>query len=84
MRRPHALAVAAWAVCAVWAMATLAALVFPGGLDYGEGPLVDQVARLGREEPLYRWPLVNAPFVVTNYPPLYVALVALLARLSGG
>jgi hypothetical protein len=68
---------------ALWSAATLAALTFPGGLDYGEGPLMDQAARLVRGEPLYRWPLDHAPWVVTNYPPLYMALLAGLARIAG-
>jgi hypothetical protein len=67
----------------LWSAATLAALTFPGGLDYGEGPIIDQAARLLHGEPLYRWPLERAPWVVTNYPPLYMALVAGLARVSG-
>lgn len=50
------------------------ALDYPYNLNYGEGPLLDQAARLARGEGLYS--LDAPPFVITNYPPLYMLAVA--------
>ncbi len=55
---------------------------FPYGLDYGEGPLLDQVRRLLAGESLYKPNLDKPPFMISNYPPLYVVLTALISRLT--
>jgi len=47
-------------------------LVFPYPVDYGEGPLLDQVVRLSRFESIYRLDLTTPPFTISNYPPLYM------------
>ncbi|MGC8838831.1 MAG: hypothetical protein ACP5UM_10490 [Anaerolineae bacterium] len=44
---------------------------YPYPLDYGEGPILDQVMRLARFQTIYRPDLSRPPYVVTNYPPLY-------------
>lgn len=50
------------------------ALSYPYNLNYGEGPLLDQAARLARGEGLYS---LNAPpYVITNYPPVFMLTVA--------
>ena len=46
-------------------------VTYPYPLDYGEGPILDQVMRLARFQNLYRPDLSTPPYVVTNYPPLY-------------
>lgn len=48
------------------------ALTFPYALDYGEGPILDQVMRLARGENIYRIDLASPPYVIANYPPLFV------------
>lgn len=40
-------------------------------LEYGEGPIVDQVERLARGENIYRPDLSQPPFVISNYPPVF-------------
>jgi len=58
-------------------------IVFPYPVDYGEGPLLDQTARLARLENIYDRDLSVPPFTVANYPPLYPALLSpVLARLG--
>jgi 4-amino-4-deoxy-L-arabinose transferase-like glycosyltransferase len=52
-------------------------------LDYGEGPLLDQVLRLARFENIYSADLSQPPFTVANYPPLFVALQVPFAWLFG-
>lgn len=47
------------------------ALDFPYTLNYGEGPLLDQAARLLRGENIYHADLSTAPYTIANYPPLY-------------
>src|ERR687898_859402 len=48
------------------------ALTFPYPLNYGEGPLLDQSVRLAEFQNIYRTDLSAPPYVVTNYPPLFM------------
>jgi Glycosyltransferase family 87 len=48
------------------------ALTFPYPLNYGEGPLLDQSVRLAQFENIYRTDLSAPPYVVSNYPPLFM------------
>jgi hypothetical protein len=60
-------------------------LGFPFPLDYGEGPLLAQVQQLlaGRAFwQIYANP-AQAPFLVVNYPPLYLVVTGSLARIIG-
>jgi len=54
----------------------LAALAFPYPLNYGEGPLLDQASRLADLKNIYPADLSKPPYVVSNYPPLFVLLQA--------
>ena len=58
---------------ALWNYAdvAVAAINFPFPLDYGEGPILDQVMRLLHGENIYRPDLAQAPWVMSNYPPLF-------------
>lgn len=47
------------------------AVGFPYALDYGEGPLLDQVRRLAHFEDIYQTRVSSPPYTITNYPPLY-------------
>ena len=47
-------------------------LRFPYPLNYGEGPLLDQAVRLARFENIYRTNLGAPPYVIANYPPLFM------------
>lgn len=49
-------------------------LDFPYSLNYGEGPLLDQAARLSRGEGIYS--LTAPPYLISNYPPVYMLAVA--------
>src|SRR5215203_6143631 len=49
-------------------------------LDYGEAPLVDQAMRLAEGENIYRTDLSTPPYTISNYPPLYVALLTLSVK----
>ncbi len=48
------------------------ALAFPYPLNYGEGPLLDQSVRLAQFQNIYRTDLGGPPYVVANYPPLFM------------
>jgi len=48
------------------------ALAFPYPLNYGEGPLLDQSVRLAQFQSIYRIDLGSPPYVITNYPPLFM------------
>ena len=48
------------------------AISFPYPLNYGEGPLLDQSVRLAAFENIYRTDLSASPYVIANYPPLFM------------
>ncbi|MGB8984895.1 MAG: hypothetical protein WCC12_23725 [Anaerolineales bacterium] len=52
-------------------------------LDYGEAPLVDQAMRLASGQNIYRTDLAAPPYTISNYPPLYVAVVSVGVKLFG-
>ena len=61
----------------------LAALAFPYPLNYGEGPLLDQTVRLQDLQNIYPADLSKPPYVVSNYPPLFILLQAPLVWALG-
>jgi trehalose/maltose transport system permease protein len=56
----------------VFAYYGMRAVTFPYGLDYGEGPLLAQTARLAHGQNIYRADLHAPPFTISNYPPLFM------------
>jgi hypothetical protein len=40
-------------------------------IDYGEGPLLDQVSRLASFQNIYQNDISIPPYTITNYPPIY-------------
>lgn len=44
---------------------------FQYSVDYGEGPILDQVMRLSKFQNIYKTDIQHLPFTVTNYPPMY-------------
>ena len=52
-------------------------------LDYGEAPLVDQAMRLVAGRNIYRPDISLPPYTISNYPPLFVAMLAPLVKLFG-
>ena len=59
------------------------AIPYRYSLDYGEAPLVDQAMRLASGQNIYRADISTPPYTISNYPPLYVALVAASVKLFG-
>ena len=55
----------------------------PYSLDYGEAPLIDQAMRLGKGENIYRTDLSEPPFTISNYPPIYVVVLAPFVKIFG-
>jgi trehalose/maltose transport system permease protein len=47
-------------------------VAFPYPVDYGEGPLLDQVIRLANFQNIYRPDISRPPYTIANYPPLYL------------
>jgi hypothetical protein len=58
-------------------------ITYPYQVDYGEGPLLSQVGQLARFENLYSADLSQAPFTISNYPPIYMLLQAPFPGLFG-
>ena len=54
----------------------------PYALDYGEGLVLSQALRLTQGETLYN-DYTHYPYVVSNYPPLFIALSAVGVKLFG-
>ena len=52
-------------------------------LDYGESPLADQALRLSTGQNIYRPNLDTPPYTISNYPPVYLAVLAPFAALLG-
>jgi hypothetical protein len=44
---------------------------FPYNVDYGEGPILDQVVRLASFQNIYQRNFDHIPYTIGNYPPLY-------------
>ena len=61
----------------------LSAISHPYSLDYGEAPLVDQAMRLASGQNIYRADLSKPPYTISNYPPVYVSVVAVGVKLFG-
>jgi ABC-type glycerol-3-phosphate transport system permease component len=59
------------------------ALSFPFPLNYGEGPLLDQAVRLAGFQSIYSADLGQAPYTISNYPPLYLIVQAPFVWLFG-
>ena len=60
-----------------------AAIRHPYSMDYGEAPLVDQAMRLAAGENIYRADISTPPYTISNYPPLYIALLAVSVKIFG-
>lgn len=80
-----ALAMLVVAYLASFAAHALLLLGFHFPLDYGEGPLLAQVERLRAGIPIWRLYADPAapPYLIVNYPPVYLLLTATLTPLSG-
>jgi hypothetical protein len=61
----------------------LIVLGFQYPLDYGEGPLLNQALRVVQGNPLYPEGVASPPYLVSNYPPIYVLINALFVALFG-
>ena len=46
-------------------------VTFPYSVDYGEGPVLDQVMRMAKFQNIYRPNPTEIPYTISNYPPLY-------------
>lgn len=58
-------------------------LAFPYPLDYGEGAVLDQALRVAQGMPLYPRDLSVPPYIVTNYPPVFILLTAFFVWVFG-
>ena len=61
----------------------LSAIAYPYSMDYGEAPLVDQAMRLAAGQNIYRADISSPPYTISNYPPLYIAILAISVKLFG-
>jgi len=59
------------------------ALCFRYPLDYGEAPLINQAVQINRGSLIYRSDILEPPYTIANYPPIYVMLLALFEKFFG-
>ena len=52
-------------------------------LDYGEAPLVNHARRLIQGQNIYQPTLEEPPYLIANYPPLYILAIAPFVALFG-
>ena len=64
---------------------TAQVLAYPYPLDYGEGPLLAQAALLRAGASLHQLygPLDQAPYLVVNYPPVYLLATLIVTYTTG-
>lgn len=63
--------------------ASVASLQLPYQLDYGEGPLLNHAYRLAQGVQIYTRGLRDYPYLVVNYPPVYIYVYSCLGRMFG-
>jgi len=56
---------------------------FPYNVDYGEGPILDQVIKLAHFKSIYPTDISQLPFTIGNYPPFYHLLQLPFAWIFG-
>jgi len=66
------------AVLLLWTQHALKYLAFPYPLDDGEGFCLNQALLLAAGKPLYP-SIQNPPYIVTNYPPFFQAVLSIFA-----
>jgi len=59
------------------------ALIFEYPLDYGEGQLLNQAFRITQGEPLYPADITTPPYLISNYPPVYILINAFFIWIFG-
>ncbi len=59
------------------------AILFPYQLDYGEAQVVDQAIRISQGKNIYQTDLSIPPYTISNYPPVYMALMAPFQEVFG-
>jgi hypothetical protein len=64
-------------------MYQLAVIKYPYSMDYGEAPLVDHAMQMVNGQNIYRPDLSTPPYTISNYPPLYIVLLAISVKLFG-
>lgn len=52
-------------------------------LDYGEGPLLNQARNVVQGKPLYPADITTPPFLIANYPPVFVLINAFFIWVFG-
>lgn len=58
-------------------------LAYPYPLDFGEGQVIDQAVRLAKGQNIYKVNLNDPPYLVANYPPGFMLLVAPFTHIFG-
>lgn len=61
----------------------LAVIKYPYSMDYGEAPLVDHAMQMVNGQNIYRPDLSTPPYTISNYPPLYIVLLAISVKVFG-
>jgi hypothetical protein len=63
-------------ILALFIWSSVKIICFPFGVNYGEAPLMDQARRIELGEVIYKQNIDEPPYIITNYPPIYILTVA--------
>jgi len=66
----------------IFSLHAILSIAHPYPLDYGEAPLINQAMNLAAGDNIYRPNLETPPFIIANYPPLYV--ISLIPFVNSG
>lgn len=66
------------AVSLIFLYISFQTLRYPYGVNYGEAPIINQANRILLGEEIYKNNFDSPPYIVTNYPPVYIYLLSYL------
>jgi 4-amino-4-deoxy-L-arabinose transferase-like glycosyltransferase len=79
----HVLLVVLCFVILVFLYSSFGTVAYPYPVDYGEGPLLDNVRQLSQWQNIYQNSLEDPPYRVCNYPPFYLLLQVPFMKVFG-
>lgn len=69
------------AVSLIFVFITFERILFPYGVNYGEAPIINQANRVLLGEVIYKNNFDSPPYIVSNYPPVYIYLLSFLTKI---
>ena len=90
LKNPLFITILSWLVIAILSVGVVGAisfqveaLTFRYPLDYGEAPLINQAVQINQGQSIYQSEVDQAPYTITNYPPVYVLFLSIFENFFG-